>query len=336
MNSTPPNDRDVAASQPAPTVTRLREEPTPLDRPQSGDSSLREMTIADPASPYPLMLSAFLDHSDMLVWIKDERGRLTFANRNWLSQFGLIQNNALGKTDFELFAPEMAAQFRAKDLEVLGGHECVRDLETTVDASGATRCWQITRFPFHNSSGERYIGGLAHDVTERLRQDEEIRQLAITDPLTGLLNRRGFFALAGPELMRARRRWSGCTMIFLDLDALKSVNDRLGHEAGDSIIQLTALILKKVFRETDIIARIGGDEFAVFAPDSQGDVEVIRNRLMQAAESLDSNPILKAQLEFSVGVLSCDPALGGTLEVLLSQADSLMYEHKRSKQAATN
>lgn len=333
MNSTPPNDRDVAASQPDQAVARLHEEIARLKNQLGRTPAFDGSEDISPTRPYPLMLSAFLDHCDMLVWIKDERGRLTFANRNWLGQFGLIQRDAIGKTDFELFAPEVAAQFRAKDLEVLGGHECVRDLETTVDATGTTRCWQITRFPFHNSGGERYIGGLAHDVTERLRQDEEIRQLAITDPLTGLLNRRGFFALASPELMRARRRWSACTMVFLDLDGLKSVNDRLGHEAGDSIIQLTALILKKVFRETDIIARIGGDEFAVFAPDSQGDVDIIRNRLMQAVESLDSNPILKAQLEFSVGVLSCDPALGGSLEALLSQADGLMYEHKRSKRA---
>lgn len=282
-----------------------------------------------------ILLRAFMDQGDLLVWLKDARGHIVYANRNWLQLFGLNEGSAIGKTDFELFPSEIAAQFRAKDLEVLGGHQIVRGIETATGRDEITRCWQITRFPFHNDSGERFIGGFAYDVTERMRQDEEIRQLAITDPLTGLFNRRGFDALAAPELTRARRRWSACTMIFIDLDGLKSVNDRLGHEAGDAIIQLTALILRKVFRETDIIARIGGDEFAVFAPDSQGDVEVIQGRLQAAAETLDSNPILKAQLQFSVGVLRCDPALGGSLDALLSQADELMYQQKRAKRNAS-
>jgi diguanylate cyclase (GGDEF)-like protein len=153
----------------------------------------------------------------------------------------------------------------------------------------------------------------------------------VTDALTGLLNRRGFFLLAEPELQRARRRWTDCTMIFIDIDALKSVNDRLGQQAGDAIIKLSALILKTVFRESDIVARIGGDEFAILAPDTKGDLDSIRSRLDAAIEDLALNPVLKAQLDFSIGLVRCEPSRGGTLDALLVEADELMYQQKRAK-----
>jgi diguanylate cyclase (GGDEF)-like protein len=258
-----------------------------------------------------IMLRAFMDRSDLLAWLKDERGALVYANRNWLEAFARIA--------------------RSHDLEVLGGHDLVRSIEYQTGPDGRARFWQVTRFPFHNGSGQRFVGGLAHDATERVHQDEEVRRLAITDQLTGLLNRRGFFMLAEPELQRARRRGASCALVFIDLDGLKRVNDRLGHQSGDAILQLAALILKKVFRETDIVARIGGDEFAAFATDTKGDIDAIQRRLDAAVQSLASNQILKAQLGFSIGLLDCEPSDTQTLDVLLAEADEKMYDNKRSK-----
>lgn len=278
-----------------------------------------------------MLLRAFMDRSDMMAWLKDERGTLTYANRNWFEQFGFHEADALGRTDFDLFPREQATQFRTGDLEVLGGHDLVRSIERTIDHEGRLHYWQVTRFPFHNSVGERFVGGLAYDATDRVRSDEEIRRLAITDVLTGLLNRRGFFLLAEPELLRSRRRGSVCTIIFIDLDGLKSVNDRLGHQAGDEIIKLTGLILKKAFRDTDIVARLGGDEFAVFAADTTSDVDVIRTRLRKVMDDLSTNPILKAQLSFSIGLLPCDPEQTQSMDALLAEADELMYTQKRAK-----
>lgn len=290
-------------------------------------------TEADNSRRDRVLLRAFMDRSDLVAWLKDERGALVYANRNWLDHFGFNERKAIGQTDFELFPHDLATRLRAGDLEVLGGHEPIHSVEDTTTHDGRVRCWQVTRFPFHNSTGERFVGGLAYDATERVRHDEEIRRLAITDPLTGLLNRRGFFLLAEPEMMRARRRQSACTIIFIDLDGLKSVNDRLGHQAGDAIIKLSALILKKAFRESDIVARIGGDEFAVFAPDTEGDIDTIRSRLRTAVDDLASNPILKAQLDFSVGLLRCGPDDSNSLDALLAKADELMYQQKRTKRS---
>ena len=280
-----------------------------------------------------LLLRAFMDRSDTIAWLKDDRGRLVWANRNWFERFGLHEIDTLDKTDFELFGEADASRVRALDLEILGGHEPQRSIEIVQDALGDARSWQVTRFPFHDSLGSRYIGSIAHDDTERVRQHEDIRRQSITDSLTGLLNRRGFNAQAAPELSRARRRGASCVLAFIDLDGLKSVNDRLGHAAGDAIIVLAGMLLRKVFRSTDIIARIGGDEFAVFAPDTGGEVESIRRRLAASVAELSANPILEAQLGFSVGLRPCPPEGTETLDQLVAEADGLMYLEKQGKRS---
>lgn len=278
-----------------------------------------------------LLLRAFMDRSDTIAWLKDERGRLVWANRNWFERFGLHAIDTLDKTDFELFGHDDAARARVQDLDILGGHEPQRSVEIVQDASGTARCWQVTRFPFHDSLGRRYIGSIASDDTERARQYEDIRRQSISDPLTGLLNRRGFDLQAAPELGRARRRGASCVLAFVDLDGLKGVNDRLGHAAGDAIIVLAAMLLRKVFRSTDIVARLGGDEFAVFAPDTGAEVDAIRHRLARAVEELSANPILEAQLGFSVGLRPCPPDSSESLEQLIAEADQLMYRDKQGK-----
>lgn len=278
-----------------------------------------------------LLLRAFMDRSDTIAWLKDERGRLVWANRNWFERFGLHEVDTIDKTDFELFGEADAARIRALDLDILGGHTPRQSVEIVVDAAGVARCWQVTRFPFHDSLGQRYIGSIASDDTERARQHDEIRRQSISDPLTGLLNRRGFDTLAAPELSRARRRGAYCVLAFIDLDGLKGVNDRLGHAAGDAVIVLAGMLLRKVFRSTDIIARIGGDEFAVFAPDTGGDVESIRRRLAASVSELSANPILEAQLGFSIGLRPCPPDGRETLALLIAEADGLRYREKQGK-----
>lgn len=295
--------------------------------------SLAEVGLAesDVVRRDSLLLRAFMDRSDTIAWLKDDRGRLVWANRNWFERFGLHEIDTLDKTDFELFGEAEASRMRALDLEILGGHAPQHSIEIVHDALGEARSWLVTRFPFHDSLGGRYIGSIANDDTERARQHEEIRRQAITDSLTGLLNRRGFDTLAAPELSRARRRGATCVLAFVDLDGLKGVNDRLGHAAGDAIIVLAGMLLRKVFRSTDIVARIGGDEFAVFAPDTGGDVEAIRRRLATAVAELSTNPILEAQFGFSIGLRVCPPEGREMLDDLIAEADALMYREKLGK-----
>ncbi len=104
---------------------------------------------------------------------------------------------------------------------------------------------------------------LEDEIQKRLKAETEVRQLSLTDELTGLYNRRGFFLLGNQQFKTAQRTQMFCCLLFADLDGLKQINDSLGHEIGDKFLIDTAQLLKQTFRESDIIARLGGDEFVI-------------------------------------------------------------------------
>ncbi|MEH1768702.1 GGDEF domain-containing response regulator [Nostoc sp.] len=173
---------------------------------------------------------------------------------------------------------------------------------------------------------------LEGEIQERLKAEAEVRQLSLTDELTGLYNRRGFFWLANHQFKIARRTQVFCCLLFVDLDGLKQINDSLGHEIGDRAIVDTAQLLKQSFRESDIVARIGGDEFVIFisvcSPDN---TDEFRPRLQENIERFNQEHNYSYQLSISVGATQCALNENVSLEQLLEEADKLMYEHKRAK-----
>ncbi|MEG4231835.1 diguanylate cyclase [Microcoleus sp. Pol11C3] len=171
---------------------------------------------------------------------------------------------------------------------------------------------------------------LEHEIEERLRAEAEVRQLSVTDELTGLYNRRGFFLLADQQLKIARRTHTSYFILFADLDGLKKINDTFGHEMGDRVIVDAAQILKQTFRDADIVARLGGDEFAVFIPTFSGDLYNFYIRLQENIERFNQKSE-RAYISISLGVQSGDLNNEFSLEQLVAKADKLMYEHKRTK-----
>ncbi|UNU26923.1 GGDEF domain-containing response regulator [Microcoleus vaginatus] len=172
---------------------------------------------------------------------------------------------------------------------------------------------------------------LEHEIQERLRAEAEVRQLSVTDELTGLYNRRGFFLLANQQLKIARRTQTSYFILFADLDGLKKINDTLGHEMGDRVIVDAAQILKQTFREADIVARLGGDEFALFIPNLSGDSSTnFQGRLQENIDRFNQHSE-RAYISISLGVECGDLNNEVLLEELLAKADKLMYEHKRTK-----
>ncbi|MEG4582121.1 diguanylate cyclase [Microcoleus sp. MON1_C5] len=172
---------------------------------------------------------------------------------------------------------------------------------------------------------------LEHEIQERLRAEAEVRQLSVTDELTGLYNRRGFFLLANQQLRIARRTQTSYFILFADLDGLKKINDTLGHEMGDRVIVDAAQILKQTFREADIVARLGGDEFALFIPNFSGDPSTnFHSRLQENIDRFNQQSE-RAYISISLGVEFGDLNNEFLLEQLLAKADKLMYEHKRTK-----
>ncbi len=171
-------------------------------------------------------------------------------------------------------------------------------------------------------------------VIERKRLEEEIRNLSLTDELTGLNNRRGFLHLAEQELKLAHRNKRSMLLFFGDVDHLKLINDTLGHAQGDIALKEISTILKECFREADIMARIGGDEFVVLTLDNSRESADVMNRRVEAAlEECNKQPDRLYQLTFSLGVAHYDPMSPSPLDELLAKADSQMYLQKQSRHA---
>jgi diguanylate cyclase (GGDEF)-like protein len=159
-----------------------------------------------------------------------------------------------------------------------------------------------------------------------------LEHLSVTDPMTGLYNRRGFFLLAQQQLRIAERINQSIVLFFFDLDDFKSVNDKFGHQEGDVALTKTAEMLRKTFRQSDILGRTGGDEFiALVIQNNPIDVESISTRLEENLKNLNSEINKEYRLSLSFGVAYFDPAKKQTIDNLIATADKMMYAQKRKK-----
>ncbi len=181
--------------------------------------------------------------------------------------------------------------------------------------------------------GKAFLATL-RDISELKKLQEELRDLSLVDPLTGVYNRRGFTTLARQQLRTAQRMGRRMHLFFVDLDDLKKVNDTMGHSQGDQFIREAALVLKATFRESDILGRWGGDEFSVLAmeTDEEG-AQVALDRLNQNLDDWNTDTARSYRISFSTGTATYDPERPSTLENLFTQADKNMYEIKRGRQA---
>ncbi|MBF0520365.1 MAG: GGDEF domain-containing protein, partial [Nitrospirae bacterium] len=197
--------------------------------------------------------------------------------------------------------------------------------------------WNITSIGENNrdkvaTPSQKRLICIGTDVTEVVMLRERLQTLSILDELTGLYNRRGFYTLAEKQIKIAKRYTRQMTLVFLDLDGLKQINDTLGHEAGDIAIVGASSVLKEAFRESDIIARIGGDEFIVLVTDSDSlDVDTIRTRIREGADTYNNTENQPFKLSISDGVVPYDPESDISIDELTKQADALMYENKMRK-----
>ena len=162
------------------------------------------------------------------------------------------------------------------------------------------------------------------------RKVATLKHISLSDSLTGVHNRRGFALLAEQQWRLAQRNRSTMLLFYIDLDKFKEINDSLGHKQGDLALRTVAGILKDCFRTSDVIGRIGGDEFAIVAceamPQSR---EVLEQRLQTLLERSNRRSGSSFELSLSIGALECDSSMSGaSVDDLLAKADEMMYEQK--------
>jgi diguanylate cyclase (GGDEF)-like protein len=167
---------------------------------------------------------------------------------------------------------------------------------------------------------------------DRVWREQELRELSLEDELTKLSNRRGFMTLAEQQFRVANRSKKEMFLLYADLDDLKVINDTLGHEEGDGALAETAAVLREAFRESDIIARVGGDEFVVLAIDAgDGRADVLNQRLREKIEVFNARPNRKYVLSLSLGTARYDPEKPCSIQDLINRADKRMYQDKLAR-----
>jgi diguanylate cyclase (GGDEF)-like protein/PAS domain S-box-containing protein len=173
---------------------------------------------------------------------------------------------------------------------------------------------------------------LQEEVLRRQRAEEELQNQAIRDPLTSLYNRRGFMAFAENQLQLARRQQVPLLLFMGDLDDLKKINDQFGHAEGDYALTRVSEILHKTFRQSDVIARIGGDEFAMVGLEEPDHTEgSLIARLQQHIDDYNRYSGRPYRIRLSIGVSQIAPDATGALEQMMQQADAKLYEQKKHK-----
>lgn len=170
----------------------------------------------------------------------------------------------------------------------------------------------------------------AAELARRDVDEGEIRRLSLTDVLTGLHNRRGFFVHAEQVFKLAQRKRARSAVIFADVDGLKGVNDELGHEAGDGLIRDAASVFRESFRDADVVGRLGGDEFVAYTLDD-GQPRIILARLHANLHAFNLMQERAYRVSISAGIVQCDPASEQNLLNYIVLADQQMYLHKRRR-----
>jgi diguanylate cyclase (GGDEF)-like protein len=167
---------------------------------------------------------------------------------------------------------------------------------------------------------------------ERHRMQVALQSESLMDELTKLYNRRGFMALAGTHIKSAERTQTSFSVVFIDLDGMKHINDTLGHLEGDRALVEAASLLSRSTRQSDILARFGGDEFVLLITTTEKNAaDSIRRRLQEQLDACNAQPGRRYRLSFSTGVVTAGADRSVTLEELMAEADALMYRQKQQK-----
>jgi diguanylate cyclase (GGDEF)-like protein/PAS domain S-box-containing protein len=266
------------------------------------------------------------------IYLVDREGRYLFMNRKHRQRLQQVAGGIVGRAYAEFHSPEETKEFVAMIETVFSTGETVRQ-EHLSQRDG--RYFLRTASPVRGDDGAiKAVTVVSKDVNDLKRLEEELLNLSLTDELTGLYNRRGFFTLVEQMMKVVRRQQEGAFLLYADLDNLKKINDTLGHHQGDFALSDVAQLLKASYRESDIIARIGGDEFVVIPVGNSGDdTEVITGRFRRNIQDHNEQMGRAFTLSVSIGVAYYDPAAPSTVEELLRQAEKMMYSEKMKRQS---
>ena len=293
-----------------------------------------------------LRFEAFMDHSPVAAFIKDENGRMCWYNQRLAEMHGVSMETWLGKTDEEIWPGEMAASFRRTDRAVLAqGTELVLE-ETSPRPEGGVLYWRTCKFGFTDAGGTRYLAGVSVDLTREKEQQAELRRitqkltrtntelttLSLIDPLTAIGNRRAFDLALEQGCAAAEEGDANLSLILLDIDHFKKLNDQHGHGYGDEVLVGIGRLLRRLVRATDHVCRYGGEEFAVLLPGAGAAPALELARRLCSAVRQGAWPHGRVTISAGVATLAelTHPGDSTSGAMLTATADGALYAAKRA------
>jgi len=283
-------------------------------------------------------LDSIIEHIPVAIVVKDATTRkYLLVNRAFEMMLGIPRSELLGRTTFDVHRAKDAKSIDDADTESLQNSDRVSYNEIEVDTLLRGNRMQAThRMVIKNNQGEaKFLIAVIEDATERKKAEQRIAFLAHHDPLTGLANRAALAQKIEEAAARQRRRDEPFTVLLLDLDRFKEVNDTLGHPAGDTLLIEVAMRLKSLLRETDVLARLGGDEFAIIQAGESNQRDAAKALAERILELL-GKPFAIEGGEINIGTsigIALAPEHGTGSDELLKMADLALY---RTKSAGRN
>ena len=315
------NDRDKTKRQPTNDIAG-----SPQGHLFIKTSEVAPSDLLGSADKYRLVVES----TDDSIYLVDRKYKYLFINKKHELRLGLPSEQIMGQPYGKFHSPAETRCFVEKVIEVFRTGRSVQHVHRS-HRDG--RYFLRTLSPLIEANGKiAAVTVISKDISELKMNEEKLLSLSNTDELTGLFNRRGFFALAGQQLKISHRLKKGMSLLSADLDGLKKINDTFGHQEGDRALIETAAILKECFRDVDIIARIGGDEFVVLLIEpSCYKLGAYTARLQRKIELHNIRYERNYTLSISIGIAHFEPESQCSIDDLIAKADGLMYEQKRNK-----
>jgi diguanylate cyclase (GGDEF)-like protein/PAS domain S-box-containing protein len=278
------------------------------------------------------LLDTILNNINAHVYMKDSDRTFLYVNSQVAELFGDEVENIIGKKDTEVLPKEIADHFYQSDSVVFKTQERQIIEETATDDEGNIHHYISTKIPFVSPDKRSALIGFSTEVTELFLLKEEFKKLATIDPLTKLFNRRYFTEQADKEFIRAKRYKLSMALISIDIDHFKSINDNYGHPAGDKVLVAVSKQLQDSLRQTDILARIGGEEFSILLPETTAEsAMVFAERIRTEQEKLCITGEWQGEITLSVSIgISGFQVDDEAFDVLFSRADKALYQAKNS------
>ncbi|MDB5958834.1 MAG: hypothetical protein JWP59_128 [Massilia sp.] len=277
------------------------------------------------------LLEVLLANSPDLNYIVEPDGNLLYANKSFADVFGKSPAELIGMNFFVLCAP-FIDDIDKRIRKVVANRKTYRNEMSTGSVMDDGRTFEYLLVPVLNRSGRcEAVAGSARDITERKAAEERVRRSANYDSLTDLANRSLFRERLRHELKHAARNRLILSLLFIDLDRFKEVNDDLGHAAGDQLLKQAASRISGCVRDTDTVARLGGDEFTVILTDvtDPAHIDNIAAEIIRELRRPFALDLGEAGISASLGI-SLYPVDGNTADELVSSADEAMYAAKNA------